>query len=251
MGKSLENKIAVVTGGSSGIGFATAKRFVDDGATVIITGRRQAELDAAALKLGSAAIGIRADSAKLGDLDALFSAIKSRFGRIDVLFVNAGGGPMAPLGTITEEQFDDAFNRNVKGTVFTVQKALPLLSDGASVILNGSAIGSKGNNGLSVYSASKAAVRALARNWILDLQGRNIRINALSPGFTKTDGLLAAAGPDVKAQEGMLGFLASKAPMNRVASAEEIAGVAAFLAGNDSSFITGAEILADGGQAQI
>lgn len=251
MSKKLENKIIVVTGGSSGIGFAAAARFATEGAKVVITGRRQAELDDAARKIGQAVVGIRADSASLSDLDGLFSEVKRRFGRIDVLFVNAGGGSMAPLGTITEEQFDDAFNRNVKGAIFTVQKALPLLADGASVILNGSTIASKGNMGLSVYSASKAAIGALARNWILDLQGRNIRINTLSPGFTKTEGLLAAAGPDPEAQQNFLGFLASKSALGRVAEPAEIAGVASFLASDDSSFLTGSEVLVDGGQAQI
>ena len=249
MSKKLEGKIAVVTGGTTGIGFATAKRFASEGAQVIITGRRQVELDAAVSKIGNA-IGIRADSANLADLDALYAQVKEQKSRIDVLFVNAGGGSMLPLGSITEAQYDETFGRNVKGVLFTVQKALPLLAEGASVSLTGSTTGSTGNAGLSVYGASKAAVRAFARNWILDLQGRNIRINTLSPGATKTEGLLAAAGPDPAQQQGFLGYLASQVPMGRVADPDEIARAAVFLASDDSSFVTGSEMFVDGGQAQ-
>jgi NAD(P)-dependent dehydrogenase (short-subunit alcohol dehydrogenase family) len=249
MSKRLEGKIAVVTGGTTGIGFATARRFASEGAQVIITGRRQAELDAAVAKIGNA-IGIRADSANLADLDALYAEVKELKGRIDVLFVNAGGGSMLPLGSITEEQYEDTFGRNVKGMLFTVQKALPLLTDGSSVILTGSTTGGTGNAGLSVYGASKSAVRAFARNWILDLQGRNIRINTLSPGPTKTEGLLAAAGPDPDQQQGFLGYLASQVPMGRVGDPDEIANAALFLASDDSSFVTGSEMFVDGGQAQ-
>jgi NAD(P)-dependent dehydrogenase (short-subunit alcohol dehydrogenase family) len=249
MGKRLDNKIAVVTGGTSGIGFAAARRFASEGAQVIITGRRQPELDAAVAKIGDA-IGIRADSANLADLDSLFAQVKARKGRIDVLFVNAGGGTMLPLGSITEEQYEDTFGRNVKGVLFTVQKALPLLAEGSSVILTGSTTGSTGNAGLSVYGASKAAVRSFARSWILDLKGRNIRINTLSPGATKTEGLLAAAGSDPAQLEGFLGYLASQVPMGRVADPDEIARAAVFLASDDSSFVTGSEMFVDGGQAQ-
>lgn len=249
MSKKLEGKVAVVTGGTTGIGFATAKRFASEGAQVIITGRRQPELNAAVEKIGNA-IGIRADSSNLAELDALYSAVKAKAGRIDVLFVNAGGGSMLPLGSITEEQYEDTFDRNVKGVLFTVQKALPLLAEGASVILTGSTAGSTGTAGFSVYGASKAAVRAFARNWILDLKGRNIRINTLSPGATKTEGLLAVAGSDPAQQEGFVGYLATLVPMGRVADPDEIAKAAVFLASDDSSFVTGSEMFVDGGQAQ-
>lgn len=250
MSKKLEGKIAIVTGGTSGIGLATAKRFASEGAHVIVTGRRQAELDAAVSAIGNAT-GIRVDSSKLAELDTLFDRVKSEKGRIDVLFVNAGGGSMLPLGSITEAQYDDTFGRNVKGVLFTVQKALPLLADGASVILTGSTAASSGMEAFSVYAASKAAVRAFSRNWILDLKGRKIRVNTLSPGATKTPGLLAAAGPDAAQQQGLLDYLASQIPMGRVADPDEIAKAAVFLASDDASFVNGSELFVDGGQAQI
>ena len=185
MTNKLEGKVALVTGGTTGIGLATAKRFAQEGAHVYITGRRQAELDAAVAAVGNAT-GVRVDSSDLSQLDALYRRIGEAHGRIDVLFANAGGGSMLPLGEITEEQYDDTFNRNVKGVLFTVQKALPLLAKKASVILTGSTAGSSGTPAFSVYAASKAAVRALARNWIVDLQDRQVRINTLSPGATRT-----------------------------------------------------------------
>ena len=251
MSKKLENKTAVVTGGTSGIGLATAKRFAAEGATVYITGRRKPELDSAVSEIGERAIGVQVDSAKLLDLDKLFDRIGSDKRRIDVLFVNAGGGSMLPLGAITEEQFDDTFGRNVKGVVFTVQKSLPLLADGASIILTGSTAGSKGTAAFSIYSASKAAVRNLARSWILDLKDRNIRVNTLSPGPVKTPGLVDLAGPDEKQQAGLLTYLASQIPMARVADPDEIAKAAIFLASDDSSFVNGIELFADGGLAQV
>lgn len=196
MSNTLEGKIALVTGGTSGIGLATAKRFAREGAQVYLTGRRQAELDAAVKAVGNNAIGVRVDSTRLEQLDALYKQIGTAHGRIDVLFANAGGGSMLPLGEITEEQYDDTFARNVKGVLFTVQKALPLLAKKASVILTGSTAGSSGTAAFSVYAASKAAVRAFARNWILDLKDRQVRINTISPGATRTPGLVDLAGPD-------------------------------------------------------
>lgn len=250
MSRKLEGKIAIVTGGSTGIGLATAKRFANEGAHVIVTGRRQAELDAAVSEIGNAT-GIRVDSSNMAELDTLFAWVKSEKGRIDVLFVNAGGGSRLPLGSITEEQYDDTFGRNVKGVLFTVQKALPLLADGASVILTGSTAASGGTEAFSVYAASKAAVRSFARNWILDLKGRGIRVNTLSPGPTKTPGFLDLAGPDAARQQGMLDAVASRIPMGRVGEPDEIAKAAVFLASDDSSFVNGIELFVDGGKAQI
>ncbi|MFG7490802.1 SDR family NAD(P)-dependent oxidoreductase [Methylorubrum rhodesianum] len=251
MTQKLTDKIAVVTGGTSGIGLATAKRFAAEGAHVFVTGRRQAELDKAVAEIGPAATGVRADASKLADLDRLYEQVKAQAGRVDVLFVNAGGGSMLPLGEITEEQYEDTFGRNVKGVLFTVQKALSLMAPGASVILTGSTAGSEGTEAFSVYAASKAAVRAFARNWILDLKGRGIRVNTLSPGATRTPGLVELAGPDAAQQQGLLDYLASKIPMGRVGEADEIAKAAVFLASDDASFINGIELFADGGQAQV
>src|SRR6201998_3108710 len=196
MVRTLEGKIAVVTGGTTGIGLATARRFVGEGARVFVTGRRQPELGAVVAAIGRGATGIQADSANLGDLNRLYERVKTEAGRIDVLFVNAGGGSMLPLGAITEEQYDDTFDRNVKGVLFTVQKALPLLVDGGSIILTSSNVSIKGTPAFSVYSASKAAVRNFARSWTLDLKPRRIRVNVISPGPIKTPGLVDLAGPD-------------------------------------------------------
>ena len=208
----LNGKIALITGGASGIGLATAKRFAAEGARVYITGRRQAELDSAVAAIGSNAAAIQADSAKLSDLDLVYDRIGAEAGQIDVLFANAGGGSMLPLSDVTEEHYDDTFNRNVKGVVFTVQKALPLLAKGASIILTGSTAGATGGPAFSIYGASKAAVRNLARSWTSELKGRGVRVNVLSPGPTKTPGLLGLAGPDPANQEGLLGLLARKGP---------------------------------------
>ncbi|GGI33171.1 SDR family NAD(P)-dependent oxidoreductase [Bradyrhizobium guangdongense] len=251
MSQKLNGKIAVVTGGSSGIGLATAKRFAAEGAQVLITGRRRAELDAAVAEIGRSATGVQADVSRLPDLDLLFQKVKAEAGRIDVLFVNAGGGSMLPLGQITEQQYADIFDRNVKGVLFTVQKALPLIQDGASIILTGSTAGIEGTAAFSVYAASKAAVRSFARNWILDLKGRSIRVNTLSPGATRTPGLVELAGPDAAQQQGLLDYLASRIPMGRVGEPEEIAKAAVFLASDDASFVNGIELFVDGGQAQI
>jgi NAD(P)-dependent dehydrogenase (short-subunit alcohol dehydrogenase family) len=251
MTQRLAGKIAVVTGGTTGIGLASAKRFAAEGARVFITGRRQDELDKAVAAIGETTIGVQADSAKMADLDRLYARVKADAGRIDVLFANAGGGSNLPLGNITEEQFDDTFGRNVKGVLFTVQKALPLLVDGASVILTGSTASVVAMPAFSVYGASKAALRSFARHWTLDLKARRIRVNVLSPGPTKTPGLLGLAGDDRAAQQGMLGQMASGLPLGRVADPDEIASAALFLASDDSSFVTGAELFADGGQAQV
>lgn len=246
----LQGKIAVVTGGTTGIGLATARRFAAEGARVFITGRRQAELDAAAATIPNAT-GIQADSSSSADLTRLFDTIKDAAGRVDVLYVNAGGGSMAPLGAITSEHFDDAFNRNVKGMVFTVQSALPLLSQGASVILTGSTAGTVGTPAFSIYSASKAAVRNLARSWVLDLKDRAIRVNVVSPGPIRTPGLVDLAGNDPAAQQGLLDMLAGQVPLGRVGEPDEVAKAVVFLASDDASFVNGAELFVDGGLAQV
>jgi NAD(P)-dependent dehydrogenase (short-subunit alcohol dehydrogenase family) len=251
MAHRLAGKIAVVTGGTTGIGFASAKRFAAEGARVFITGRRQAELDRAVAAIGGNATGVQADSAKMADLNRLYAKVKADSGRIDILFANAGGGSNLPLGSITEEQYDDTFGRNVKGVMFTVQKALPLLVDGASVILTGSTASIVAMPAFSVYGASKAALRSFARHWTLDLKERRIRVNVLSPGPTVTPGLLGLAGDDRTAQQGMLDQMALELPLGRVADPDEIASAALFLASNDSSFVAGAELFADGGQAQV
>jgi hypothetical protein len=235
-----ENKVIVVTGGTSGIGLATAKRFAAEGASVFVTGRRQQELDAAVKTIGGRVSGVRADMSKLADIDRLYDAVQQKHSQIDVLFTNAGGGSMLPLGAITEEHYEDIFGRNVKGVIFTVQKALPLLRDGASVILMGSTAG-----------ASKAAVRNLARSWTLDLKERGIRVNVVSPGPVKTPGLVDLAGPDAAQQQGLLDYMATQVPIGRVGDPDEIAKAVAFLASDDSSFMAGAELFVDGGQAQI
>jgi len=249
--RRLAGKVAVVTGGSTGIGLATAKRFAAEGAQVFITGRRQAELDEAAAAIGHEAIGIQADSTNMSDLNRLYAQVKEAAGRIDVLFANAGGGSNLPLGSITEEQFDDTFARNVKGVLFTVQKALPLLVDGGSVILTGSTSSIVAMPAFSVYGASKAAVRAFARHWTLDLKDRHIRVNVLSPGSTRTPGLAGLAGDDKAAQEALLEKIAMGVPIGRLADPAEIANAALFLASDESSFVAGIELFADGGQAQV
>lgn len=254
MSSKLSNKVAVVTGGTSGIGLAAAKAFASEGAFVYITGRRQPELDAAVAAIGPNAVGVRADSSRLADLDRLFEQVQAQHGRIDVLYANAGGGSMLPLGAITEAHVDDIFGRNVKGVVFTVQKALPLLDkalNGASVILAGSTTSITGTANFSIYSASKAALRNLARSWILDLKGRAIRVNTLSPGPTHTPGLVDLAGPDLANQQGLLDYLTSQVPLGRMGQPEDIAKAAVFLASDDASFVNGVELFADGGMAQV
>ncbi len=250
MKDQFKNKAVVVTGGSSGIGLATAKAFVDRGASVFITGRRQEALDAAVMQIGTGVTAIRGDMAKLADIDRLYDAVQQKHAQIDVLFANAGGGEMVPLGAITEEHYERIFDSNVKGVLFTVQKALPLLKDGASVILTSSTTSISGTPAFSVYSATKAAVRNFARNWMLDLKDRHIRVNAVSPGVTETAGLdeLFGGGDSAK---GTKDYLAGLIPAGRVGQPEEIAKAVLFLASDDASFVNGIELFVDGGQAQI
>jgi len=250
MAGKLEGKIALVTGGSSGIGFATAKQFIQEGAFVYITGRRQAELDAAAATLGPQARAVRADASSLTDLDALYTQIQQEKGRLDVLFVNAGGGSFAPIGQITEEQFDQTFNTNVKGVLFTVQKALPLIPDGGAIVLNASIVSVQGVPNFSVYSASKAAVRSFARGWTNDLKERKIRVNVVSPGPIDTPGLSSLAQNEEEKQA-LYAQLAADVPLGRVGQPEEIAKSAVFLASSDASYITGIELFVDGGTVQV
>jgi NAD(P)-dependent dehydrogenase (short-subunit alcohol dehydrogenase family) len=249
MGK-LEGKIALVTGGNSGIGLATAKRFVSEGAYVFITGRRIEELAAAVKEIGKNVTGVQGDVSKLDDLDRLFAQIKREKGKLDIVFANAGVARYARLGTITEEFYDSIFNTNVKGLLFTVQKALPLLPDGASIILNASIVGSKGFAANSVYSATKAAVRSFARTWTTDLKDRRIRVNAVSPGATDTPGardLLASSEVGEQRKK----MIATMTPLGRIGTPDEIAKAVLFLACDDSSYVTGIELFVDGGFAQV
>jgi NAD(P)-dependent dehydrogenase (short-subunit alcohol dehydrogenase family) len=248
--KKLEGKVAVITGGNSGIGLATAQRFAAEGAHVFITGRRQGELDAAVRDIGKNVTGVQGDVSKLADLDRLYAAVKQQQGRIDVLFANAGGGELAPLGGISEEHFDKAFRVNVKGLLFTVQKALPLFQDGGSIILNASIAGSKGMEAFSVYGAAKAAVRSFARSWTVDLKHRKIRVNAISPGPIETPGFSNLGLSEEQIKE-FKTTVVSAVPMGRMGSADEVAKAALFLASDDSSYVTGIELFVDGGMAQI
>lgn len=245
----LEGKVAVVTGANSGIGLAIAKRFVAEGAHVYITGRRRAELDKAAAEVGQNVTPVAGDVSRLSDLDRLFETVREAHGRIDVLVANAGLGQLEPLGHITEASFDLTFGVNVKGTVFTVQKALPLMGVGSSVILTGSTTGIKGTPAFSVYSATKAAIRNLARSWALDLKGTGIRVNVLSPGATATPGLHGVA--EVGGGEAFYDFLTTQTPSGRIADPSEVAAVALFLASDESAVMTGSEVFADGGLAQV
>ena len=244
--KKLEGKVAIITGGSAGIGLATAKQFVEEGAYVYITGRRQAELDAAVAGIGSNITAIRADVSKLADLDRVYAQIGKEKARVDIVFANAGVGDLVPLGSITEEHYDTTFDINVKGLLFTVQKALPLMPDGGSIVLNASIVSIKGFPAFSVYSATKAAVRSFARSWTTDLKGRGIRVNAVSPGPIDTPLLNQTfSDPDhMKA-------LASTVSMGRLGRPEEIAKAVVFLASADASFVTGVELFVDGGAAQV
>ena len=249
MGK-LEGKIALITGGNSGIGLSTAKQFVNEGAYVFITGRRDPELAAAVKEIGRYVTGVQGDASNLGDLDRLFAQIKREKGKLDIVFANAGASRLAPLGKITEEHYDSVFNSNVKGLLFTVQKALPLLPDGASIILNASIVASKGLPANSVYSATKAAVRSFARTWTTDLKDRRIRVNAVSPGSIDTPGLNDLLASTEAGQQ-RLKMLSNSVPLGRLGTPDEIAKAVVFLASDDSSFITGAELFVDGGFAQV
>ncbi|MFT3924573.1 MAG: SDR family oxidoreductase [Myxococcales bacterium] len=244
----LKGKVAVVTGGNSGIGLAIAQRFASEGADVTISGRRRAELDAAARAMGPRVSGVLGDVAKNEDLDRLFDEVKRRSDHIDVLVANAGVGELAPLSAITEEHYRKTFDVNVKGTLFTVQKALPLMRDGGSIIVLGSTAGVKGSAAFSVYSATKAAIRNLVRSWIIELKGRNIRVNVLAPGGTLTPGLQGLA--DEQSFKAFSQALVESTPLGRLAKPEEIASAALFLASDESSFVHGAELFVDGGLAQ-
>ena len=246
----LEGKVAVVTGANSGIGLASARRFASEGARVFMTGRRQAELDKAVAEVGHDARGVQGDVASLADLDRLYRVVREEAGRIDVLLANAGGGEFMPLTDITEEHYERTFATNVKGTLFTVQKALPLLRDGASVILTGSTTGTTGGPSFSVYSASKAAIRNFARSWIQDLAPRRIRVNVLVPGATSTPGLRGLTHTEEQ-NRAFVAALEAAAPLGRMGSPDEIASAALFLASDESSFVNGSELFADGGAAQI
>lgn len=249
MARRLDGKVCLITGGTYGIGFAAAKRLIEEGAKVVVTGRSRERLEHAVADLGPDAAGIACDSTKAAELVRLYEDIGRRFGRLDVLFVCAGSGTFAELGTISEEFVDSIFDLNVKAVIFTVQKALPLLSDGASIILTGSVVGSHGIPAFSVYGASKAAVRALARGWTMDLRARKIRVNVVSPGPTQTPGLsqLASRNQDGHSKED----LAATIPLGRLGTAEECANAVLFLASDEASFVTGIELFVDGGVGQI
>lgn len=246
----LNGKIAVITGGNSGIGLASAIRFAAEGAQVVIVGRRQEQLNSALQQIGHDAMAIQADISNLDDLDRVYAEVKATKGRIDVLFANAGLGDFQPLGAITEESFDRTFGINVKGTLFTVQKALPLMSAGGSVILTGSTTGTMGTPAFSVYSATKAALRNFARSWALDLKGTGIRVNVISPGPISTPGLDLALAPTGQADAIVDGMVA-QLPAGRIGQPEDVAAAALFLASDESSFMTGSEMFVDGGFAQV
>jgi NAD(P)-dependent dehydrogenase (short-subunit alcohol dehydrogenase family) len=245
-----QDKVVVVTGGTSGIGLAAAKAFATEGASVFITGRRQEALDAAVRQIGGRITGVRGDMANLSDIDRLYDAVQQKHAQIDVVFANAGGGEFAPLGAISETHYQSTFDTNVKGVLFTVQKALPLLRDGAAIVLTGSTAGSSGTPAFSVYGATKAAIRSFARNWILDLKDRRIRVNTISPGVTETAGLneLFGGGDQAAATKD---YLAGQIPAGRVGQPDEIAQAVLFLASDAASFVNGVELFADGGHVQI
>jgi len=244
MGK-LEGKVAVITGGSSGMALASARRFVEEGAYVFITGRRQQQLDEAVTLIGRNVTGVRGDASNLDDLDRLFETVKREKGKIDILYASAGWGEAVPLGEVTEQHFDKIFDLNTRGTLFTVQKALPLLNDGGSIFMTGSVASVKGFPGFSVYAASKAALRSFARTWLNELKGRNIRVNVLGPGPIATPMQEQAINPEAKQ------MFESLIPRGKMGQPEEIAGAALFLASDDSSFVNGVELNVDGGFSAI
>jgi len=246
----LINKVAVITGGNSGIGLATASRFAEEGAQVIVVGRRQKELDEAVAIIGHNAQAIQGDVSSITDLERIFAQVQATKGRIDILFANAGVGDIEPLGAITEASYDRTFNINVKGTLFTVQNALPLMTKGGSIILTGSTTGTMGTAAFSVYSASKAAIRNFARSWSLDLRGSGIRVNVLSPGSTATPGLFHVLDSTGQ-KDNILENFKAETPLGRIGEPREIAAAALFLASDESSFMTGSELFADGGLAQV
>jgi len=250
MGK-LDGKVAVITGGSSGIGLATAQRFVAEGAYVFITGRRQAELDTSVKLIGKNVTAVQGDVANLADLDRLYATVKQAKGTIDILFANAGTGEFAPLGSITEDHYDKIFNANVKGLLFSVQKALPLLKDGSSIILNASIVSIKGSPAFSVYSATKAAVRSFARGWSVDLKDRKIRVNAISPGVVPSPGYSTSLGMTTEQVNQYADSVVGAIPLGRVGTLDEIAKAVVFLASDDSSYVNAIELFVDGGMAQI
>jgi NAD(P)-dependent dehydrogenase (short-subunit alcohol dehydrogenase family) len=251
MKAKLPGKIALVTGGTSGLGLATAKRFVAEGATVVVTGRRQTELEDAVQELGGKTFGVRGDVSNLSDLDRLFATVREKYGRLDILFANAGGGAFVPLGDITEAHFDKYFGINVKGTLFTVQQALPLMAAGGSIVLNGSMVSLKGMPGFTVYAATKAAIRSFARTWAVDLRGKNIRVNVVSPGTVVTPAYKTELGMTDEQIESFAAQAASTTPLGRTGTPDEIAKAVVFLASDDSSYVTGTELFVDGGAAQI
>src|ERR1022692_997247 len=250
-GQKLTGKIAVITGGSSGIGLATAKRFVEEGAHVVITGRREKELAEAAAFIGRNVTTVAGDVSNVEDLDRLYAVVKEKHGHIDILFANAGGGTVAPLATATEAHFDKIFDVNVKGLFFTVQKALPLFKDGGSIILNSSVSNVLGLPGFSAYAASKAAVRNFARAWTMELKDRKIRVNSMSPGPIETPALETTTGLTAEQAEQAAAQFSSQIPMGRRGKPEEIAAAVTFLASDESSFITGVDLAVDGGMAQV
>ncbi len=250
MAERFAGKVAVVTGGSSGIGLATAHRFAQEGATVFLTGRREAELAAAVEQVGHGAVGVQGDVARLEDLDRLYATVRERAGRVDVLFANAGIAELATIGQITEAGFDEAFAVDVKGVLFTVQKALPLMPDGAAAVLNASALTVKGVPGFGLLAAAKAAVRSFARTWANELKDRRIRVNVVSPGAVETPAVSKLAGGQEQARQ-LASGMAAQTPLGRVAQPDEIAKAVLFLASDDASYVNGVELFVDGGMVQV
>lgn len=251
MSKKLEGKVAVITGGSSGIGLATAKRFVAEGAYVFITGRREAELSRAVKEIGTNVSPVQSDVANLRDIDRLYDAVRAHGSQLDIVFANAGTGEFAPLGQITEEHFDKQFNVNVRGLLFTVQKALPFLRPGAAIVLNASIAGVSGDPAFSVYSATKAAVRSFARTWCVDLKEKGIRVNAISPGVVPTAGYNTSLGMTQDQIDRVVRQASGRIPLGRAGTPDEIARAVLFLASDDSSYVNGIELFVDGGLTQI